>query len=504
MIRKTALLLAALMLVSSPSFAAQTQDLEVLQRTVENLLGSLVQKGVLSAQEARAMVESAKSEASAPTPAAVDDTSGDSEADIRVTYVPEFVRDEIRAQVREELADEVVEDVIDHAEQQGWAMTDALPDWVRNTAFTADLTLRSQTDVFDSGNAQNVYRDFLFINTVGGEGRAGRFAFENTTQDRQRLRARLRLGAHSRLTDSTSANIRFSTGNLITPVSNMQTFGNYERRWQFLIDRLFLQQSFGAPDAGVEMWAGRMPNPWMATEMQFDDDLSFDGVVARGNRTVGNTDFFVTLGGFSVDELELSSRDKWLLGAQIGLQWRGASGIRGRAAIGYHDYQNITGIRNEPQSFLQDDTAPRFVQRGNTLFDIRNDTDPDTNLFALASDYDVAAAYLSLDFPVGERLGVGFEFEYLDNVGFDRDDVARRTGLDVEKAATAYQLGFSVGHTDVVEPLDWQVFGYFRHMERDSVLDAYSDSTMHLGGTDMQGYQLGGSLGLTNKSRLRL
>ena len=44
----------------------------------------------------------------------------------------------------------------------------------------------------------------------------------------------------------------------------------------------------------------------------------------------------------------------------------------------------------------------------------------------------------------------------------------------------------------------------YRYLERDAVLDAFTDSDFHLGGTDAKGYQLGFDLGLSRGAWLRL
>ena len=43
------------------------------------------------------------------------------------------------------------------------------------------------------------------------------------------------------------------------------------------------------------------------------------------------------------------------------------------------------------------------------------------------------------------------------------------------------------------KPHNWQVFFGYRYLERDAVLDAFTDSDFRLGGTDAQGYFIGGS-----------
>ena len=57
--------------------------------------------------------------------------------------------------------------------------------------------------------------------------------------------------------------------------------------------------------------------------------------------------------------------------------------------MAYYDFLHVTGQKNPPDSELLNYTAPTFVQKGNTMFDISNiaDLDPTVNLFALAAHF---------------------------------------------------------------------------------------------------------------------
>ena len=51
---------------------------------------------------------------------------------------------------------------------------------------------------------------------------------------------------------------------------------------------------------------------------------------------------------------------------------------------------------------------------------------------------------------------------------------------------------------------DWQFTTAYKYLERDAVLDAFTDSDFHLGGTDTKGWILGGSYGLGANAWLTL
>jgi hypothetical protein len=51
---------------------------------------------------------------------------------------------------------------------------------------------------------------------------------------------------------------------------------------------------------------------------------------------------------------------------------------------------------------------------------------------------------------------------------------------------------------------DWNVFLSYRYLQSDATLDAIADSDFHQGGTNAQGYILGGNLGIARNTWLNL
>jgi hypothetical protein len=49
---------------------------------------------------------------------------------------------------------------------------------------------------------------------------------------------------------------------------------------------------------------------------------------------------------------------------------------------------------------------------------------------------------------------------------------------------------------------DWQLALTYRYLERDAVLDAFTDSDFHLGGTNSKGFIVGGQYGLSKSTSL--
>src|SRR5262245_49625160 len=432
---------AALAGVAPAARAAQSADerrLNELRNTVVNLLQGLVERGVLTREQAEKMVADAQRKAE--TDAAADAALEQAEAGaVRVPHVPEVVKQEIRAQVSQDLANEVTSAVLEQAKTEDWAIPGAMPEWVKRLRFSGDIRLRGQSDLFPDDNAQNLYLDINTVNSRGGIGRAGAAALVNTSEDRYRLRTRLRFGLDTELGYGWSGAFKLATGNLTDPVSTNQTFGNTFGRYNVGLDQVFLRYT-GTSDNSRRQFmftGGRMPNPFASTDIVFDNDLNFDGLVANYRIALQRDQLFyryvyLTIGGFPIEEFEINSKDKWLFAGQLGMEWRTDSGTRWRLAGAWYDYENMVGVRNVLDSNEFDYTAPKFLQRGNTLFDIRNDTDPTTNLFALATEYQLFDVTASVDWRLSPAYRITFTGNYVKNVGFDEAEVSDRVGLAVE------------------------------------------------------------------------
>ena len=505
---------AVALLVNAPAWSqeAEQRSLEEVRNTVINLLEALVQKGVMTRDQAAAMVADAQAKATAAATAKAAKEAAESDA-VRVTFVPEIVRKQIGDQVRDDVKEEVTREVMAQARSEGWGVPGALPDWIKNVKLYGDVRSRYEGAMYASDNATNIYPDFNAINAAGGIGRAGVASLLNVSEDRDRLVGRVRAGLLAQLGNSFSLDLRLASGNARSPVSTNQTLGNYGGRWQVNVEKaaVIWNPINADKDREFDLRLGRFANPFVSVnEMLWDNDLTFEGISATyamdlfGNQPDRmERGVFLTVGAFPLQEVELSSDDKWLYGGQLGAEFTFGRQTRLRFASGYFTYENVTGVRNSFDSRVFDFTAPAFLQKGNTVFDIRNDLDTDTRLFALAGKYELANASVWLDLGFGEtHVSVGGE--YVKNIGWDRNDVFERTGSLIEERTEGYEFAVTVGKPTLTALWDWRGTLSYRYVERDAVLDAFTDSDFHLGGTDAKGYQLGFDLGLSRGAWLRL
>lgn len=510
-------LLAAISLIAAgaPALAQSTSEarsLEEVRNTVINLLEALVQKGVMTREQAESMVASAQEKATATAKAQTEKDASEAGA-VRVTHVPEIIKQQIRDEVRAELKDEVAKDVVAQAKAEQWGIPGALPEWIRDVRLYGDVRARAEAVLYADDNPP-FFPNFQAFNDAGGAVRAGLDGILNTTEDRQRLVGRARIGLQAQLGDSFALDFRLASGNARSPVSTNQTLGNYGGRWTVNVDKAAVTWNpvNAGRDREFDLRFGRFANPFVSpNELIWDNDLTFEGLSARYAMDLFGTDsgkmergLFLTLGAFPLQEVELSSDDKWLFGGQLGLEFSLARQSTLRFATAYYDYRNITGVLNPaPEDNTFDYTAPAFLQKGNTLFDIRNSTDESRNLYALAGEYQLLNANIALDLGF-DLTHVIVSADYVKNLGWDNDAVNARTGQLRKERTDGYEVGVSVGQVRLSEPGHWRAFALYRYLERDAALDAFTDSDFHLGGTDAKGYQLGFDLGLSRGAWLRL
>ncbi len=502
--------MASMALAFAPAVACvaadERQSLEELRNTVINLLQALVDQGVITREKAEQMVKSAQDKAAASAAAVAKSDEGA----VRVPYVPQIVKDEIAKQVASQVKPAVVADVVNEAKTEKWGVPGALADWLTRTRISGSVTLREEDIFFAKDDVQNVYLNFYGINNAGGIVKAGQNAFENVSVDRARFRGRARFAVDSDITDSITAGMRIATGNTSDLVSETQTLDG-TAPYQFGLDELYirLDERNAQKFPWLSIVGGRFLNPWAApTDLVFHKDLTFEGVALTGRFGFGDgsadqSHVFFTAGAHPLQEVALSAQDKWLVGAQLGTNLRWGEGQRLRFSGAFYDYLNVTGRLNPPDSTIYNYTAPLYLRQGNTVYDISNSSDPSVNLFALAAKYRLVNVNATYELPVG-RYTFGVTADAVRNLGYRTAEVSANVGAYVAPRTKGYQAEFSFGHPTVLAAGAWRgVIGY-RYVQRDAVIDAYTDSDFHFGGTDATGYYIVADYGLANRVWMRM
>ena len=309
-----------------------------------NLINRLVQRGILTkedagdlirqaqedaknaAQQAQVTQQAAQQAAAAQQMAVEAGAPPASDESVSVSYVPEIVKSEMR--------DEIKRDVMAAAQSEGWNQPN-IPEWLNKFRPFMDFRFRYQNNGYPSSdtvsNSIGVLDTFNFnainsgspINMAQIPGPSSQYSglapnsifptpnsptgyymmqnpavnppTVNTSQQREMLKVRFRFGADMNLGDNFTGGFRLGTGQNGSPVSENQTLGapqNYGNpqyggnfsSYAIWLDRAFLKYEIGSdPDRIAAITFGRFDNPFFTpTTIMWANDIGFDGIAVQG------------------------------------------------------------------------------------------------------------------------------------------------------------------------------------------------------------------------------
>lgn len=493
------LLLASAIAAALPAHAQNSdkEELARLRATTQALIDALVAQGLLTRDKAEAILKQAQVSASvpAPQPQAADAARPNV---LRIPYVPETVRQQMR--------DEIKAEVLAQAKGERWGQADALPEWVGRIKVSGDLRVRGQAEFFDRD--ANVPAEVYRAQTASP---AWSPDLTNTTADRQRLTLRGRLEVDAKLSEQVLASVRLATGSTSnSATSTSQTLGNDFNRYTLGLDRAYIRWQPPLFTNGLSADFGRLPNPFFSTDLAWPDDLGFDGVAAKLTHAfTPQRSLFATAGVFPLEELNLSTQDKWLLGAQVGGEIDVTRGVQFKLGLAAYDFRHMEGRResspppsgpkNGATNYFASQYAPGLRLKGNTLINLNDPTSTAAPTWGLASKFRPVNLTASLQLDGVLPVPVGVTLDWIKNTGFDRKDIEARAGVpltDLKEKTTALQARVQVGAPKLSRRGDWQAFTAYRLVQRDAWIDGFTDTTWHLGGTNYKGWSLGGNIGL--------
>jgi hypothetical protein len=230
---------------------------------------------------------------------------------------------------------------------QAYSVKSGMPDWVSALKFNGDFRMR--------------YEGFYSRDNFVSGGLTNRFV------DRNRFRYRLRFGATVSMLDNLEAGFKLSSSEAATggannegdPISGNTTMQNNGSKKLIYIDQAYGRwYMLNGPDATGVLTVGKMENPLVVDDMVFDPDYTPEGVGAQlGYRLSDKHTVKFNGGGFVLDELSGSSRDSYLLAAQ--LRWDAAWNSKLATSLG------ISGYSIEAGKQLTNGSVPN-INRGNT------------------------------------------------------------------------------------------------------------------------------------------
>jgi len=518
-----------------------------VQATTQALLEALVEGGILTKEKSDALVTAAKAKAAALVPfvgpdgsmlvvppapapyvpvpsdaqavgaglpalpaypavlpsasrAAADEVDKDGKKVVRVPYVSEATKKELREQVKRE--------VLAQAKKERWGDSGAYPSWLNHVQLHGDFRLREEATILANGNTAPGPAGY----TSGDWTRAADIATNksslgspnfNSEADANRMRLRARLGVEATVSDDVLAAFRFSTGNTTDRTSTNQTMGQSFNKYAVVFDQAYL--SFRPLGPVADFRGGRMPNPFLSTDLVWADDLGFEGVSVSGKKVFdGTSEAFATAGYFPLSEFKPgTSQSRGMVGLQAGAGMKLGSG-KVKMGVALYDFQKVAGQRESASAFANQlpDYAVRyeygtgFRQRGNTLFAVNAPGDTGARIYGLASDFRVLNLTAALDLPTLYGFPLTFTADAVTNLSFDRASIAKRTGLQLSDGKdSGYLAKIAFGDHTVRRKGEWNASMTYRYLGSDATLDAFTNSDFGLGGTNNQGFILGGSYG---------
>jgi hypothetical protein len=335
-----------------------------------------------------------------------------------------------------------------------------------------------------------------------------------------------------------------------------------QQAWFRLSPTDSLSLTFGRapnPFTHADAMAGRFPNAFNSTDLLFDRDLAFDGATVdigfkpwlpegwdlRVRGGVYSLDYgdpnFV-----SADQTKRSFPEKYLFSAQAEAT-APVGGAEVTLGAAYHVFRNVQGGLSDLCNIYQgvkecstDASRPFFLRKGNTLSYLRQIAidpnfvptagqlfQPQPQYAGLVFGYRLLNGMASVSIPLGDDKSAKLTGEYVRNLAFHRSDLCRFGQLsqplnnlgptptggtgDVCTATnatpfvggnTGYQIQAAVGYKQPRRAGQWQIEGGYRYVESDAVLDSFTDSDFHLGGTNAKGYFVGGTYGIFDRVNL--
>ena len=503
--------------IAVPAFAEEKLDktqLEVMHQSIVNLIRQLSQKGILSKEDADKMLKDAdestvKSVAvqSALAASAVTAQSGVAAASpdaqsgvaaapaaepvapgvVRVPYIPESMKLEMTEIIKRE--------VLAQAKGERWGDPGAMPDWLSRISFDGEFRLRNQDDRFPVGN--------VLPSQFNPQGLT---MISNTTNPHDYMRIMARLGMKAKVSDDTIVVFRIGTGNTNSNPSPNQTMGNQYSNYGMELNRAYVQSN---PYTWLELSGGKMPNPWLGTDLVWSDNINVEGVTAKFKPQLTEQWLsFLTVGAYPYQDIQTSdtvlANPKWLYAAQVGAAWRSVDTSLAQFGIAYYEFQHAEGTPNATLgSHFNDLTAAQYMQKGNSLMYVN--AVGDTALYGLASKFKELDITAKWDWAAFYSTHIMLTGEYVRNLGYDQNEITARTGLAAPSPRiSGREVMLNVGVPKIQRAGEWQVNLAYKYVEADAVLDALTDQDFHLGGTNAKGYIIGGSYGLDKNTWLTL
>jgi len=404
--------------------------------------------------------------------------------------------------------------------------------------FFGDLRFRDEFDLYTQNNV-SPYIDYATFNNAGptdinANTNPNGLPFLNTRQNRlDQLTIRARFGFRYEPTDLVTLTFRLGSGADNGPVSLTQILGN-----DFVKKDVWLDQAYITLTPGnlVALNFGRMPDSFVHTDLLFDDNLEFDGALALADRQIGHNGLrlFGTAGAFPLgyvpgafpnyEGTKAADSTKWLFGLQGGVEFKPSeAGWALRGAMALYDFDNVAGQLSAPcplydgtKQCSTDPSRPAYMQKGNTLFLIRDITPNPANplnyaqpqFAGLSYNYNELDAYAEFETPLFNNIRAMLTLDYVYNLAYDPTRILSNplltpvTNYNVgaaggngayQSGANAYNVRLMFGNLHPTDKGDWNFQVGYKYIQPDAIIDAFDSNDFYMGGTNAKGYYIVGA-----------
>jgi hypothetical protein len=311
------------------------------------------------------------------------------------------------------------------------------------------------------------------------------FQAQQTTRQRQRIRARLNLVGN--LTDELFGGISFASGLLTDPISTNQDLTGFFNRKPVGFDRYFIEYTPKWLGKHATFGFGKFAFPWVRTSLTFDPDTNPEGIYARTNWDFKHPVFKgLTLVGFHLPVLErnavtnpvtgqrANALDAFLAGGQLQTRWQ----LGDRLRLGLH----FAGVNVINADFIAQAHATGGLT-GNVPNTNSLRTDASGAVVGFASRFTYLDVVSTLSVNTGRpRWPLDFSFNFVNNTrarNIVQNGTAAPTAVLPNRERSAYQAEAVFGR--LAERGDLQFSYTFARIERDALIAAFTESDRRAG-----------------------
>ena len=300
---------------------------------------------------------------------------------------------------------------------------------------------------------------------------ANRTAQAGRAPGRDRERLRLRYGAEFTLQDYITAGFAIATG-AGEQVSTNQSFDNAGAQKGLWLDKAYVNYApYLSDDGKVYASGGRMANPFWrlySSDVVWDDDVNPEGF-AQGVEwyvpSLGGI-YFANAMQMVIDEDSGSRALQWMIGGQLGAEYRLPLKTRLRMAGAYYEWTN-----SRTSDFGQA-AGGSVAQQGNRR--LANRTLNDFKVAELTAQYSAWAG----------QTPVRLQGTVIRNTAAITEEVAGK-GIQARNHV-GYQTGAIVGEANLRRT--WEAACFYKWLETDATPSDFTDSDFGNGGTNRRGH----------------